>query len=197
MVKPGTRLLESVDVTVATIEQLLTPAPTVSDKDSEDIGQKIRYLIDQTEAILAQTDIQLSQFRDALRGANTKDFSTLEADVESVLAKLDVALSTRASESTLSALNAKVQSESAGLFVKDVSVGTAAGQVDADTAYRDEMILLADSANTDTVYVGTSASQPFPLAAGASVAIRKTALNLIYLRAASGTQTIHVISGGA
>jgi hypothetical protein len=112
-------------------------------------------------------------------------------------AKLDVALSTRASESTLSALNGKVQSQSASLFVKDLSVGTAASQVDADTAYRDEVILLADSANTDTVYVGTSASQTFPLAAGASVAIQKTALNLIYLRAASGTQTVHVISGGA
>jgi hypothetical protein len=112
-------------------------------------------------------------------------------------AKLDVALSTRASETTLSALNGKVQNQSAGLFVKDVSVGTSASQVDADTAYRDEVILLADSANTDTVYVGTSASQPFPLAAGASVAIKKTALNLIYLRAASGAQTVHVISGGA
>jgi hypothetical protein len=112
-------------------------------------------------------------------------------------AKLDVALSTRASESTLSALNGKVQGQSAGLFVKDLSVGASASQVDADTAYRDEVILLADSTNTDKVYVGTSASQLFPLAAGASVAIQKTALNLIYLRAASGTQTIHVISGGA
>jgi hypothetical protein len=81
MVKPGTRLLESVDVTVATIEQLKTPSPTVSDKDSEDIGQKIRYLIDQTEAILAQTDIKLSQFRDALRGAGNKTLTDLETDL--------------------------------------------------------------------------------------------------------------------
>jgi hypothetical protein len=177
MVKPGTRLLESVDVTVATIEQLKTPSPTVSDKDSEDVGQKIRYLIDQTEAILAQTDIKLSLFRDALRGAGNKTLTDLDAD--------------------LTALNAKVQSVSAGLFVKDLSVGTSAVQVDTDTAYRDEVILLADSANSDKVYVGTSTSQLFPLAAGASVGIRKTSLNLIYVRAASGTQTIHVISGGS
>ena len=102
-----------------------------------------------------------------------------------------------ASEATLSALNAKVQSEYAGLFVKDLSVGTVAVQVDSDGAYRDEVILLADSANTDTVYVGNAAAQLFPLAAGAAVGIRKTALNLIYVRAASGTQTVHVISGGA
>jgi hypothetical protein len=197
MVKPGTRLLESVDVTVATIEQLKTPAPTVSDKDSEDIGQKIRYLIDQTEAILAQTDIKLSQFREALRGAGNKTLTDLDTSLVNIYGRFDVALSTRATEASLSALNAKVQSQSADLFVKDVSVGTSASQVDTDSTYRDEVILLADSANTDTVYVGTSASQLFPLAAGASVAVRKTALNLIYLRAASGTQTVHVISGGA
>ena len=44
--------------------------------------------------ILSQLDIKLSEFRDALRGADTKDFSTLEADVESILGKLDIALST-------------------------------------------------------------------------------------------------------
>jgi hypothetical protein len=83
------------------------------------------------------------------------------------------------------------------LFVKDLSVGTVAVQVDSDGAYRDEVILLADSSNTSMVYVGDAAAQLFPLAAGASVAIRKTALNLIYVRAASGTQTVHIICGGA
>lgn len=42
---------------------------------------------------LANLDIALSAFRDALRGASTKDFSTLETDVESVLAQLDITLS--------------------------------------------------------------------------------------------------------
>jgi hypothetical protein len=53
---------------------------------------------------LAKLDIALSAFRDALRGASTKDFTTLEADIESILAKLDVALSTRATETTLAKL---------------------------------------------------------------------------------------------
>jgi hypothetical protein len=51
---------------------------------------------------LANLDIALSALRDALRGAGTKDFTTLEADVEAVLAQLDTVLSTRASEATLS-----------------------------------------------------------------------------------------------
>jgi len=102
-----------------------------------------------------------------------------------------------ATEDTLSALNNKIQSQSADLFVKDVSVGTTAVQADTDSTYRDAVTILADSGNTDTVYVGNASSQTFPLAAGAAITIRKTALNLIYLLAASGTQTVHIIAGGA
>ena len=43
--------------------------------------------------ILAQLDITLSALRDALRGTGSKDFTTLEADVESILAQLDADLS--------------------------------------------------------------------------------------------------------
>jgi hypothetical protein len=99
-------------------------------------------------------------------------------------------------EDTLSSLNSKVKTQTASLFVKDVSVGTTAVQIDIDTTYRDEIILLADKANTADIKVGTSTSQLFPLSAGASVAIRKTALNLIYAIALSGTQVLHVIAGG-
>ena len=42
---------------------------------------------------LANLDITLSAFRDALRGASTKDFSTLEADVEGILTQMDITLS--------------------------------------------------------------------------------------------------------
>jgi len=83
------------------------------------------------------------------------------------------------------------------LFVKDLSVGTDAVQIDSDSVRRDEIIILADEENTDVVYVGNSENQIFPLSAGAAVGIRKTALNLIYVRAASGTQVVHVISGGS
>lgn len=97
----------------------------------------------------------------------------------------------------LESIDGKIQSQSPDIFVKDISVGTDAVQVDSDSTYRDEVIILADSANTDVVYVGDSENQLFPLSAGAAVGIRKTALNLIYVRAASGTQLVHVIAGGA
>jgi hypothetical protein len=54
MVKEGQRLLEGVNVEVTKIEQLLTPTPTTSDKDSADLAVKIRYLIEKTEAMLTQ-----------------------------------------------------------------------------------------------------------------------------------------------
>jgi len=58
-------------------------------------------------SIRSQLDIKLSELRDALKGADNKDFSTLEADVEAILSQLDVALSTRASESTLAGIKAQ------------------------------------------------------------------------------------------
>ena len=53
--------------------------------------------------ILAQLDITQSALRDAIKGAGGKDLSTLETDIESILASTDVALSTRATEATLAA----------------------------------------------------------------------------------------------
>ena len=68
--------------------------------------------------------------RDALRGTGSKDFTTLEADVESILAKLDADLSTRASEATLAAqlditLSA-LRDALRGVGVKDLSTIQAA-----------------------------------------------------------------------
>jgi hypothetical protein len=180
MVKPGTRLLESVDVTVATIEQLKTPSPTVSDKDSEDIGQKIRYLIDQTEAILA---------------------------------KLDTALSTRASESTLSALNGKIPSDparEAGNLASiktntdylptqssfnhgQVTVGTSAVQLPNAIASKG-VLVKAHKGNSGIVYVGNSnavtTSTGFELAAGEAIDIEVDNANRIWLIADGPGQTV-------
>jgi len=50
---------------------------------------------------LANLDIALSALRDALRGTGVRDFTTLETDIESILARLDVALSTRAEKAQL------------------------------------------------------------------------------------------------
>ena len=48
-------------------------------------------LIDSAGNVIS--DIKLSDLRDALKGSNNKDFSTLEADVESILAQIDIKLS--------------------------------------------------------------------------------------------------------
>jgi|GEM_PF-1519567 len=72
--------------------------------DYEKIKEKIKAIIDAKEfkvividsAGNVISDISLSALRDALKGADDKDFSTLETDVEAILAKLDVALSTLA-----------------------------------------------------------------------------------------------------
>jgi len=202
LVKRGTVPIGGSIVTISEITKISTPEPTVSDKDAADLAQKIRYLIDQAEAILAQLNVKLDTraSESTLSALNTKipsDPAREGGNLATIASRLNVNLDTRASESTLSTLNNKIQSQSAGLFVKDLSVGVSAIQVDTDSAYRDEVIILADSANSAVVYVGNSTSQLFPLAAGASIAIRKTALNLIYVRAASGTQSVHIISGGA
>ena len=84
--------------------------------DYDKIKEKIKAIIDANEfkVVLIDSagnvvsDISLSALRDALKGANDKDFSTLEDDVEAILAKLDVALSTRASEDTLSSILGKL-----------------------------------------------------------------------------------------
>jgi len=59
-------------------------------------------LIDSAGNVIS--DISLSAHRDALKGTGNRDFTTLETDIEAILAQLDVALSTRASETTLSSI---------------------------------------------------------------------------------------------
>ena len=54
---------------------------------------QIEYTGNRFAGVPSQLDIALSALRDAIRGANTKDFSTLEADAESILGQLDITLS--------------------------------------------------------------------------------------------------------
>jgi hypothetical protein len=55
-------------------------------------------------------DITLSALRDALRGTGNKTLTDLDTDLSNIYARLDVALSTRASETTLSGLSGKLPS---------------------------------------------------------------------------------------
>jgi hypothetical protein len=58
-------------------------------------------------------DLSLTGLRDALRGTGNKTLTDLDTDLANIYARLDVALSTRASESTLSALSGKFPSAAA------------------------------------------------------------------------------------
>ena len=116
--------------------------------------------------ILAQLDITLSALRDALRGTGSKDFTTLEADAESILAQLDVDLSTRASEATLAAqlditLSA-LRDALRGVGVKDLStiqaaIDAIATDVAAITLGVDALKSQATNASTPVVTPATGA----------------------------------------
>ena len=82
----------------------------------------------------SKLDISLSALRDALKGTNNKDFSTLEADIESILAKLDVALGTRASEATLAEARDKLASIDGKIATEDtlLAIKNALASVGAD-----------------------------------------------------------------
>ena len=58
-------------------------------------------------------DLSISGLRDALRGAANKTLSDLDTDLTNIYSKLDVSLSTRASETTLSGLSGKFPSATA------------------------------------------------------------------------------------
>lgn len=79
--------------------QILAQEDTLKGLEQKDFASQVTLA-----AILAQLNITLSALRDALRGASNKDFSTLESDIESILAKLNVNLSTRASQTTLASI---------------------------------------------------------------------------------------------
>jgi hypothetical protein len=53
---------------------------------------------------LDNLDLSLTSLRDALRGANNKTLTDLDTDLSNIYSRLDVALSTRASETTLSGI---------------------------------------------------------------------------------------------
>jgi len=55
-------------------------------------------------------DLSISGLRDALRGVNSKTLSDLDTDLLNIYARIDVALSTRASETTLSSFSGKFPS---------------------------------------------------------------------------------------
>ena len=104
--------------------------------------------------ILAQLDITLSALRDALRGTGSKDFTTLEADAESILAQLDVDLSTRASEATLAAQLDITQSA-----LRDALRGTGSKDLTSLEAAVDSVLARLDVALSTRASEATLATQ--------------------------------------
>ena len=147
-----------------------------------------------------------------LRSIGDAGDNPINATGETVLSRLkgiNDNLATRASEATLSNANAKLGSidskfdiqlsslQKPDLFTKEINVGATAVQVDTNTDYRKEVILLADDNNTANVLVGDNTLQVFPLKPGAGVGIMGTSLNRVYLKAVSGTQKVYVLAGGS
>jgi len=91
LVKKGQRILEGVGVSITKIDQIKTPHPTESDKDSVDIGAKIRYLIDKTEQILEQLNIKLSEVK-ATGTETPRTLANLYDRLTLILNKLDITL---------------------------------------------------------------------------------------------------------
>jgi len=84
----------------------------------------------------------------------------------------------------------------ASLYNADKIVGTSKVQIDTDTLIREDVTILADANNTDTVYIGNANVQKFPLEPGAGLTLRKVRLADIYAVSNSDNQIIHVIAGG-
>jgi hypothetical protein len=144
-------------------------------KVAEPIGQKnvagdqVNPATEDTlSSVLAQLDITLSALRDALRGTGTRDFTTLETDLEAVLGQLDVLLSTRATEATLAALRDKLLNVYSQLIGADLTVAQSTTlDVDGRTLLE---IHAASSAATDyTLEASADNTNFFTLATWAAV----------------------------
>lgn len=93
-------------------------------------------------------------------------------------------------------ISSKFITEYGNCYSFDISVGTTAVQILTNEIFTRAVTILADPANTDTVFIGSSGGQTYPLRAGTTITIYAVRLDLIYVRANSGTQTLHIIYGG-
>lgn len=147
-----------------------------------------------------------------LKGASDKDLTTLEEDIESILAKLDKSLSTVVSdlrggssktlsdlETDLDALNDKLGARSSILYGQ-VTVGTSRVALPSNSVPAGYAVVVkADPDNSGIVYVGDSSvdtTSGFILAAGDSVTLRVTNTTLInVIASASGQKVCWIVEG--
>jgi len=105
------------------------------------------------------------------------------------LSQDDIGLATSAKQDTI----INKLSQPTDITPVDISVTTTATALFGSSTPNKSAILLADSQNTDVIYVGNSTNQLFPLSAGAYLKTEIDDLAKIYVKSASGTQTLHVI----
>lgn len=82
---------------------------------------------------LSNLNITLSQLRDDLRGTGNKTLTDLDTDLSNIYGQLDVALSTRASESTLSGIKTqtdKLTFDGSNYLMVNVAAGSLTATVD-------------------------------------------------------------------
>ena len=115
------------------------------------------------------------------------------------LENLDVALSTRASEDTLTQINAKL-SQPTTLKSEDVVIDNSGGTSDlvqplfATSTPSRYATIYRDPNDTGLVYVGDSSKQVFPLEPGAKIETMVSDLSIIYVRVPAGVKaTLHVL----
>ena len=81
-------------------------------------------------SVLSQLDIKTSELRDGLEGSGNKTMTDIVSELSSILSQLDVALSTRASETTVSSILSKLDITLSSL--RDAITGTGANNTLTD-----------------------------------------------------------------
>jgi len=172
MVRKGTRLLSGVNVQVTKIKQLLTQYPTLSDKDSEDLGPKIRYIADRSD----ESVTHLSNI-----SSNT---STTASNTTTIVNLLEV-------------IKEFVKTNSIDSF--DINIDNSTGTSDvvqpiSDTSLQVKHAVILNDVSSGTIYIGGSQNQKFPLTAGSAYKTFINDLSKVYVRVPAGVSaTIHII----
>jgi len=150
-----------------------------------------------SESTLSSINQRLSVLTDKLDVSLSTRAS--ESTLSSINHRLDVNLSTRASESTLTSINQKL-SQPTGLYSVDVVIDNSTGTSNLTnplfTSSRPSKsaVILRDTSDTGTIYIGSSTSQTFPMTAGMSIKTEVSDLSVIYVRVPAGVKaTLHVL----
>jgi len=125
---------------------------------------------------LDNLDLSLTGLRDALRGANSKTLTDLDTDLANIYSRLDVVLSTRASESTLSSIYGRLD-VALSTRLADSKIPNVLGQVSTDVVGSTMYALAVLDKSTpsrmphmvDNIAVGTTSSSTSIAAPGGKI----------------------------